>query len=98
MHCYHLNFSHLAIGLEVMPKCYCCPPEDPPNVCTDTNSTCSQAFGGTGTCVDITKPDWVQLDHDFDIYVPIIPDACRASDDNSCCRCFKNKICVDTGS
>ena len=84
-------------GLENMPKCYCCPPEDPPNVCTDTNNTCSQAFGGTGSCVDITKPDWVKLDRDYDIYVPNIPDACRASDDNSCCRCFKNKICVDTG-
>ena len=79
------------------PKCYCCPPIDPPNTCVDTNNLCSSAFNGTGTCVDITNPDWDALDHHYDISEPGIPGACSASGDESCCRCFKNKTCMDTG-
>merc|ERR1711994_524617 len=47
--------------------------------------------------MDITNPDWEELDQHFDLSVPDVPGACQASDDISCCRCFKNKTCMDTG-
>ena len=77
------------------PKCFCCPPVDPINYCNDANNSCRNSFNGTGTCMDITNPDWEELDHHFDLSAPDVPGACQASDDISCCRCFKNKTCMD---
>ena len=71
----------------------------PENVnCTDINNLCSSAFNGSGTCVNITNPDWDDLHQHFDLSKPNIPGACQASaDDTSCCRCLKTRTCMDTG-
>ena len=79
------------------PKCYCCPPSDVASNCSDNNNLCSTAFNGGGTCMDITNPDWDELDDHFDLNEPGVPGACQASDDLSCCRCLKTKTCMDTG-
>ena len=43
------------------------------------------------------NPDWNELHHNFDLSEPDIPGTCVASNDESCCRCFKKKTCMDTG-
>ena len=84
------------LGCEIVSdteKCITCS-----NPCEDTNNICSNAFNGTGTCIDITNnPNWDDLDNHFDLSEPNIPGACHKSEDVSCCRCFKKKTCADTG-
>ena len=70
---------------------------DPPNACTDQNNECSNAYNGSGTCVNITDSDWEELAHNFDLSKPDVPGACQKSNADGCCRCFKNKTCVDNG-
>ena len=40
-----------------LPKCYCCPPRDPPPDCVDTG--CNSTYSGQGRCVDVIK-EYVQ--------------------------------------
>ena len=65
--------------------------------CTDSYNLCSSAFDGAGTCVNITNAGWDELHHNFDLSQPDVPGTCSASADGSCCRCFKNKTCIDKG-
>jgi hypothetical protein len=80
------------------PRCYCCPPIDPVNNCTETG--CGEAFGEgfLGECKDVTNPDFVSLSQAFDLdATPIGNNLCNNSVEKSCCRCFKKKPCLDDG-
>ena len=85
------------------PKCYCCPPRLPVNNCTDNG--CSWNWNQLGECVDITNPDWNELNTNYDLSAKTYMQyasrqdyqLCGASLDDSCCRCMKKKTCMDTG-
>jgi len=88
------------------PKCYCCPPRLPINNCTDNG--CMWNWNQLGECVDITNPDWNELNTIYDLSAKAnmmlasrqdyqYPGLCGASLDKSCCRCMKKKTCMDTG-
>ena len=57
-----------------------------------------------GECVDITNPNWKELDNKYDlsqIANGTSSGLCGVSADESCCRCMKKKTtkktCKDTG-
>ena len=82
-----------------LPKCYCCPPRDPPPDCVDTG--CNSTYNGQGRCVDVIKADWNLLDQFIDLTESTpthaaSPSLCSSNSDN-CCRCFKEKTCQDSG-
>ena len=86
------------------PKCYCCPPELPVNECQDNG--CKEQTNGLGECVDVTNPDWDELNYRFDIsevvqgqsFTAAMPDLCISSlGGDACCRCMKKKTCKDNG-
>merc|ERR1711976_559292 len=89
------------------PKCYCCPPTWAVNNCTDNG--CMWNWNQLGECVDITNPDWRELNAAYDLSANAnmmphasrqdyqYPGLCGASLDDSCCRCMKKKTCMDTG-
>ena len=62
-------------------------------------------------CVDVTNPDWKELNYKYDLSAKIgYNQAARQNDrqqydyrlcgstvDDSCCKCMKRKTCKDTG-
>ena len=47
-------------------------------------------------CVNVSSTDFSELEENFDLMEPSISGLCNKYNE-SCCSCFKQKTCKDTG-
>eukprot|EP00092_Neocalanus_flemingeri_P099982 GFUD01127633.1.p1 GENE.GFUD01127633.1~~GFUD01127633.1.p1 ORF type:complete len:836 (+),score=161.16 GFUD01127633.1:310-2508(+) len=79
-------------------SCFCCPPIPPVNKCTENGCEAAFGEGSVGECVDVTNPDFGSLGQPLDLLAtPTGKNLCNNTLEESCCRCFKKKPCLDDG-